>query len=261
MLATVAGTPAIVTYLRSERSKGGAVHTLAAYRASDGKPLGKRVLTEDAEGHIPFAGGRYKLLFFEDGYTFLVGQKEGEYDKAHDIRKPDLAARLDVFGGKQVSEHEVKGLMAWAELVALRRKHQNEGMFVRFTDDLKRLELVDRADVLSVLEVPRPLRKYDPPTLFYQLTLDHHLVCGITIDPVNADAVAAKKADKDWLDLYRVDEQAHALVPLARIDGEKRPSAWHMVGQRVGVLRKHKGFARGGPRLDIYELAPAAATR
>jgi hypothetical protein len=258
VLATVGGAPAIVTYLHAEKSKGGATHTLAAFRASDGKSIGKKVLTEDGEGRISFAGGRFKLLFFEDGYTELIVQKEGDFDKAHDIRKPDLAARLDVFAAKQLSEHEIKDLIAWAELVSMRRKHQNESDFVRFSEDLKKLELVDRDDLLSQLETPRPLRKYDPPTLAYEPTADKQLVMGLSIDPVNVDAVAAKKADKDWLDLFRVDVKAHTLTLLARIDGEKRPSTWHLVGQRVGVLRKHKGFARGGPRLDIYELSAAA---
>jgi hypothetical protein len=260
VLATVSGTPAIVTYLRLAKGKG-VTHTLAAYRRSDGKPIGKRVLAEDADGRVTFAGGRFRLLFFEAGYTELIGQKEGEYDKAHDVRKNDQAAKLDVFAGKEVSEHEIKDLIAWAELVQVRRKHQNESDFVRYSDDLKRIELTDRDDLVSKLELPLPLRKYDAPTLAYEPTPDKQLMVGLMIDPVNPDAVAAKKADPNWLDLYRLDVKAHALTKVARIDGQKRPAAWHMVGQRVGVLRKHKGFARGGPMLDIYELPSPAATR
>lgn len=256
-LGTVAGTPAIVTYLRT--TKGAvATHTLAAFAREGLKPLGKRVLAEDATGRVTVAGKRMKPLFFEAGYTELIAQKEGDFDAKHDIRKPDAAARVDVFGGKLISEHEIADVIAWTVLTQERKKHPNESEFVQFNEDLTKLQVIDRDDRTGELGTPRPLRKYDPTTLASQPLEGGALAISLTVDPVNRDAVAAKKADQDWLDLFRLDVKARALTPIATIDGEKRPSGWRLGGTRIGVLRKHKGFARGGMELDVFDTAPPA---
>jgi hypothetical protein len=81
---------------------------------------------------------------------------------------------------------------------------------------------------------------------------------------VNAEAVAAQKADADDLEVYHLDVKAKALSRVARIDGQKRATAFRLSGGRLGVLRKHKGFGRGGETLEIFELAslrPAPSPR
>jgi hypothetical protein len=254
-LATVQGTAAIVTYTRANAAKGSVRHDFVAVRRDTLKPLARKTLVESG-GRIALDGGQYKPLFFEDGYAVLVAQKEGSYDKAHDIRKPDLEARLDVFAGTLVGEREIKDLVAWTQLIKAREKHTNEARFVRFSEDLHRLELVD-GDHVAELETPRPLGKYDPLTLAWQPLADG-LALSLTIDPVNPEAVRAQKADKDWLDVYRLDVKTKALTGIVRLDGEKRPTAWHLAGGRLAVLRKHKGFGRGGADLDVFEFAPPA---
>jgi hypothetical protein len=260
-LATVGGVPAIVTYARQKTPKG-IRHDLAAYRRDTLKPLAKKSLAEDGSGRVALLHAAYKPLFFLGGYAELVAQKEGDYDKTHDIRKPDMAARVDVFSGKLLAEHEITDVIAWAQLLQIRKKHENERDFLRYTEDLHALQLVDAADRISPVETPRPLAKYDPPTLAYQPEASGALLFSLTIDPVNADAVRAQKADKDWLDFYRLDVATRALTPLVRLDGEKRASTWHAGGGRVGLLRKHKGFGRGGADLEIYDVPqPASATK
>jgi hypothetical protein len=261
-LGRVGGVPAIVTWLRSEKggAGGSATHTLAAFRRDDGKPLGRRVLPEDADGRVTVAGKRMKPLFFAAGFAELIAQKEGDYDAKHDIRRPDVAARVDVFAGKVLAEHEIPDLIAWTQLAQLRRKHQNESEFVQFSEDLKQLQLVDRDDATVELRTARPLRKYDPTTLAWQPLGDGALAVSLTVDPVNPDAVAAQKADQDWLDVYRLDVRARTLTEIARIDGQKRPQSWRLAGlSRIGVLRKHKGFARGGVELEVFDLGTRQA--
>lgn len=255
VLAAVAGTPAIVTYVRTTKGKA-VTHTLTAYRRDNFKQLSRKVLAEGADGRVTVGGSPMKLLFFQDGYTVFIGQKEGDYDAKHDIRKPDLEATVDAFAGKILSDREIKDLVKFAELTKLRHNHQNEADFLQFSDDLKQLLLVDRDDVTSPITPPRPLGKYDPPTLRYQPTGDHELTFALTIDPVNPEAVAAKKADKDWIDFYRLDTKTRALAEVARIDGNKRTSKWRISGSRIALLRGHKGFARGGVEMDLFDLAP-----
>src|SRR5207245_1504044 len=100
---------------------------------------------------VAFAGSLYKPLYFLDGFATLVGQKEGAYDKAHDIRKPDVAARADLFAGKLLAEKEIKDVVAYARFTDLRKKYMNEASFVTFSEDRSQLELVDADDVRSVL--------------------------------------------------------------------------------------------------------------
>ncbi|MSP59196.1 MAG: hypothetical protein EXR72_02455 [Myxococcales bacterium] len=257
-LATVAGTPAIVSYLRSPKGPV-QIHTFTALRRSDGKPLARKAFPEDADGRISVAGKRFKVLFFADGYATLVAQKEGDFDAQKDIRKPDAASRVDVFGGKILEEREIPDVIAWATLTQIRQKHQNEADFVQFSDDLRKLLLYDREDRVSELKTPQPLHKYDPTTLASQHLAPGLLALSLTVDPVNPDAVRAEKADQDWLDLYKLDVKERRLVSLARIAGLKRPSSWRLAGNRIGILRKHKGFARGGPEMEIFDLIPRPA--
>jgi hypothetical protein len=258
-LGTVAGTEAIVAWSRVHPAHGPARHELTAWRRDDLRPLAKKTLAENADGRVPVAGGLYKPLFYLAGFVELVAQKEGDYDKAHDIRKPDQAARIDVFTGRLVEEHEIGDLVAWTVLLKDRQKHQNEPRYLRFGEDLRRLELVD-GERVAELRVPRPLAKYDPQTLAAQ-EVAGALVVSLTVDPVNAEAVRAQKADKDWLDFYRLDAASGALAEIVRLDGEKRASTWRIGGGRLALLRKHKGFGRGGADLEVYALpAPAAAT-
>ena len=253
-LAVVGGTPAIVTYTKSGTRTF--THTLATYRRDNLRPLAKKVLVENGEGRVTVPGGAAKPLFFEDGYAVLVAQKEGAYDKAHDIRKPDAEARVEVFSGKLVTEREIKDVVAFAELQLIRKRHQNERNFVRFSDDLKRFELVDADDVITELQTPRPLGKYDPQTLAFQSAGRGALDVSLTVDPVNPEAVKAQKADKDWLDVYHLDVKERKLTEVARVDGQKRATAWRLAGGRLGVLRKHKGFGRGGEELEIFDVGP-----
>lgn len=263
-LGNVQGTPAIIAWLRAPGAKGN-THTFTAWRRDTLKPLGRKVMAENAGGKLPIAGSLYKPLYFLDGYALLVAQKEGEYDKKNDIRKPDLEGRVDVFSGKLVASREIKDVVAFTVTAQLRAKHPNEAAFVRFSDDLQRLQLIDADDVTTDLTPPHPLFRYDPQTLESHPTQPggaDTLDASLTVDPVNREAVKAQKADKDLLDVYRVDLKAKKLTQLARFDGQKRPTTWRLASGRLAVLRKHKGFGRGGADLEVYDvqgLRPVAA--
>ena len=257
-LAEIGGTPVVVVYNRAPLPGGKTfTHTLTAYRRDNMKPLGKKiVLPENGEGRVPLPGGPGKPAWFAGGYVTLVALKEGAYDKAKDIRKPDVEAHLDVFAGKLLIERELSDVVAFATTGLIHRKHDRDRAFVRFTDDLKRLTLIDEADVESDLQTPRPLGKYDAQTLASQDAGGGNLYLSLTVDPVNPEAVKAQKADKDWLDVYLLDVKEKRLTEVARVDGQKRPSGWRLAGGRLGVLRKHKGFGRGGELLEIFQVGP-----
>jgi hypothetical protein len=251
---TLDGKRAFVTYTRTE--KRGVDHTIAAYAVDTLKPLKKRTWHEDAEGQIKQGPSSLKPLWWADGFTVLAGLRAGEFDKARDMRRPDRYARLDVFTGKLLSETEVQDVLGFTQVSLVRRDAPNQPVIVRYSDDHKKLLLIDGIGEHEVV-LPRQLWKYDPATLAWQNLDDKRVALSLTIDPVNPDAVNRKKADVDEIDLYEVDRQTFAVHPLLRIAGEGRRSSWQLAGNRVLLLRKGKGFDRGGVALELFDVTDA----
>jgi hypothetical protein len=75
----------------------------------------------------------------------------------------------------------------------------------------------------------------------------------MTIDPVNPDAVARRKADKERVDIYRIAPGPKA-VPIGQVLTEGRRFAWVVGEAHFAYLRKLKGFDRGGNKIEIYTL-------
>jgi hypothetical protein len=135
----------------------------------------------------------------------------------------------------------------------VRRDQPNQPVIARFSDDRKKLLFVD---VITEYEVvlPRQLWKYDVTTLAWQTLDEKRAAVSLTVDPVNPDAVNRKKADPDEIDLYEVNRQTHAARPLLHVPGEGRRSTWQLVGNRLLLLRKGKGFDRGGVALELFDV-------
>ena len=249
--ATIDGKRAFVTYTRSE--KRGVDHALAAYAADTLKPLKKRVWHEDGEGQIKQGPSSVKPLWWADGFTVLAALRAGEFDKARDMRRPDRYTRLDTFGGKVIAETEVQDVLGFTQVGLIRRDAPNQAVIARYSDDRKKLLVVDGIAEYEVV-LPRELWKYEVSTLAWQTLDDKRAALSLTIDPVNPDAVARKKADVDEIDLYEIDRQTHAVRALLRLPGEGRRSTWQLVGNRLLVLRKGKGFDRGGVTLELFDV-------
>jgi hypothetical protein len=249
--ATVDGKRALVTYTRSE--KHGVEHALVAYAVDTLRPMKKRSWREDAEGQIKLGASSVKPLWWAEGFTVLAALRAGEFDKARDMRRPDRYTRLDSLSGKVLAETEVQDVLGFTQVALLRRDQPNQPVIARFSDDRKKLLFVD---VITEYEVvlPRALWKYDVTTLAWQTLDEKRAAVSLTIDPVNPDAVNRKKADPDEIDLYEVNRQTHATRPLLHVPGEGRRSTWQLVGNRLLLLRKGKGFDRGGVALELFDV-------
>jgi hypothetical protein len=251
--ATIGGKRAFVTYTRSEK-RGGVEHALVAYNPETLRPLARRTWREDSEGQIKQGVSSLKPLWWADGYTVLAALRAGEFDKARDLRRPDRYTRLDTFGGKILAESEVQDVLGFTKVALIRRDAPNQPVVVHFSDDRKKLLCVDDIKEYE-LALPRELWKYDATTLAWQTVDAQRVALSLTIDPVNPDAVRRKKADPDDLDFYELDRQTHALRPMLRLLGEGRRSSWQVAAGRLLLLRKDKGFDRGGVALEVYDLA------
>jgi hypothetical protein len=256
-LADVNGTPAIAVWDDITRADG---HTyeIAVFKLADGKPLGKkRTLKADVDGFVKELDMR--VLYWRGGYTQVVGLKKGAYDKTKDQRLNDSEAIYDVVEGKIIRNTAIKDLVDYTKLVKLRAEHPNQAQFLMLAADAKSLELVTKDDKRVLVATKElPFNHYDPGSLRWQQGRDGKIYFSLTIDPVNADAVAAKKADPEHIDLFMLDPATGKAARLARIPLSARPFSWSMVGGRWAVLRKHKGQGRGGPDLEIFELITSA---
>jgi hypothetical protein len=117
------------------------------------------------------------------------------------------------------------------------------------------IELVDAAGRLTPIPLAVPFRLYDRSTLKDQEgPAPGVLTFGIEVDPVNADAVARQKADRRALDVYGL-AVGRAAGLRARVALGTQPVVWAAAGDRVVVLSRFKSFARGGDRIDVYDLA------
>lgn len=254
-MARVDGKAALVTYTRSE--KKGVQHELVAYDLERLKPIKRKTLAEDSEGQIRQAHGVIKPLWWSDGFTVLNARKPGEYDKATDIRQPDRFTRLEVFSGKILGEEQVKDVLAFMRVALERRDRPNEKVIVHFSEDRKQLLVLDGLSE-NEAQLARPIWKYDVPSLGAQLLDDKVAAFSLTVDPVNPDAVNRQKTEPDEIDLYQFDRQSHITTRILTLPGEGRRSSWHIGGDRLVLLRKDKGFDRGGVALEVYEIGAAS---
>lgn len=251
-LGTLDGKRAVVTYSRSE--KRGVEHALVAYAVDTLRPIKRRTWREDAEGQIKQGTTSLKPLWWSDAFTVLAALRAGEYDKARDVRRPDRYVRVDALVGKILEEREVSDVLAFTQIGLLRRDAPNAAVLARYSDDHKQLLVVDGIGEYE-LALPRELRRYDANTLAWQTLDDRRVAMSLTIDPVNPDAVARQKADVDVIDFFAIDRQTHAVRPLLQLQGEGRRSTWQVAGDRLLLLRKGKGFDRGGVALEVYQMA------
>lgn len=233
-----------------------------------------RVLPADGGVILPGAsreGAPATPLALTDRYLTLLARVPGAFDKKKaDLRQPDQLIAYDLVQSRVLRSAPVQSATALLELSALRQRHPGETAFLAHLPERRAVELVGSHDPASAdlflgartpLRWPRPFGLYEPGTLRYQLTAEGRLYVSLTVDPVNDAAVARKKADEDIIDLCGVDAAAGQATRLLALPGNKRRSTFAVValpgGTRFALLRKHKGFPRGGAELEIYDVAQA----
>jgi hypothetical protein len=214
-----------------------------------------------------------KMVGWQRGFTELSGMRPGTYDKARDVRLPGRAAVIDSGSGRFVFEADIGDVMAWAAASELRRKFPGRGLFSVFSPDAQLFELVDFQGRRGPITLPVPLRYYDPTSLLEQeqygpaTGASGALLFSLVIDPLHPEALARRKKDPSYLDLYRARPDTPppggatgktSIVArferLLRAPMDDRPPAWMAAGAHAAVLRKHKNFSRGGNLLEVYPL-------
>ena len=230
--------------------KGNTRLSVALHRISDLRRLKRVALKVGADNRIKRPPLR--VLYWERGNLNLVGMRKGKYDRKRDVRLPDIAVRWNLLKKKQVWAQEPPDLVIWTRALSFRNAHAGQNRFVHVGEALKTLYLVSHENQLKPVTLPVKWRLYETRSLVQQETWDAKtLYFSMSIDPVNPDAVARKKADKERMDLYRVDATG-AIKPLGRIFTLKRRFTWAVGPGHFAYLRKLKGFGRGGKSLEVH---------
>lgn len=254
------GTPRATLLVAFDRKLSGhgaeATYTVTPYTLATLAPAGPagkpRVYKTDVAGGLKVPPAR--LIGFYDGYTRILGEKPGAYDKASDVRQPPKKLVVDALTGKTTSEAEIADPVGWAITGQLRRDHPGQSLFVDLNQDGSGVDVIDAMGkkVPASLEVPFHL--YDPKTLLFEEgPAPNHLTFGIAVDPLNPDAIKRKKAELPMLDLYAADTADGAVKVRGRVF-TPRPVTYRVRAQTLVVLKRFKSFARGGDEFQIFEL-------
>ena len=249
------GKPAIALY--EKRARGGGAEHLVTVVALDGHVTRQRSYVEDGEGLVRTRAGALRPLWWSAGHTTLSAQKVGTFDKARDMRRPDRFVRLDVPADKVLAEEEIEDLMAFARVTSAHRLQNDVDTFVRVSEDGKQVLVVDGRGETAV-PLQRAITQYDPASLASLPLGDHELLIKLQVDPVSSSAVARHGSDPDDLDFYKLDLASLKATPSSRrvlvLPGTGRPAGITASAGKLVVLRKAKGYDRGGIAVELYSL-------
>lgn len=243
---------------------------VAALSATTLKPIGHKEYAGGDE-RIKTAQGSGAPLYFLDDYATWVVKHGGTYDKKKDVRQPDFLAFVDTLTGKVRASRPIGDPQPLLELSKL-RKEVAASLVVVADEATQKVELL-RAEERGLpegpqesraaLPLPRKAALYDMNTLHYKVPRPGLLVASLSVDPVNEQAVAQKRSDPDDLDVFAVDISGATPGPAQRLltlPGLKRANSWAVTaGGRLVLLRKHKGFSRGGTEVEVFDLALPSA--
>jgi hypothetical protein len=250
------GTEAVSVFDAKAHDKGGGTtYEVSVFALKTGKAMGKkRAFVTDGGGFVQALN--MTIQYWRKGYTELVGRRAGAYDKSKDLRMNDGEAVFDVVAGVLGPDRGIADVIAYARTLTLRRVRNNQAAFAHVPSDLSGVELLLENDQRVAIPMDEPFSHYDAKSLHSELGRDGKVYFTLTIDPVNADAVERKIADPELVDLYAFDPATPTgkALRLARVPKGDRPFSWRFHGKYFVVLRKHKGFDRGGADLDLYEV-------
>jgi hypothetical protein len=211
-------------------------------RVAAGKPF---ELDKDENKKLDF-----HVNHWADGYTRAIGLKGGEWNKKENVRAPDSEATYDLIGGKII---ETKAI---ANVVEQRKRYQtlaDAGQldFVRMSWDNSAVQIWSRGASRTV-ELDQPLSNYDLTSLQGVVNADGTAWVSLKIDPVNAAAVARKKADPEYLDVFKIDAAGKG-VRKSRVPAKNLRFRFGTFDQYFWLLERSTGFDRGGRSITVYQ--------
>lgn len=232
-------------------------HEVELLSADTGRRLSARSLELASPGDV-----EKKLDFhvnhWSEGYAKAHGIKGGEWDRKEDQRSPDTEATYDFATGKLVDRKKIDDLFEQRKRYqALAEASASSATidFVRVGWDNTSLQAW-RGGKLAKLELDQPLATYDVKSIQGVVQPDAVWVAA-KVDPVNPEAVARKKADVEYLDVFVAHPDGKA-TRKARVPAQGIRHRFGVFGgaasDRFWLVEKNQTMERGGKSLTIYKL-------
>lgn len=213
-------------------------------RIAAGKPF-------ELDGTGTYKPQEFHVNHWSDGWTKAYGIKSGEWDRKENQRTPDAEATYDLVTGKISDRKPITDLFEQHKRFQILADANGSIDFVKPSWDNTSL-VAWKKGIAQPLELDQPLSQYDPKSLQYAFTADATWIA-LKVDPVNPDAVARKKADPEYLDIFRAGPDGKATRKM-RILATGVRHRFGVVKDKVWLLERSAGFDRGGKSLVVYSI-------
>jgi hypothetical protein len=234
---------------RATATQAGTSHVVELYDIATGRRTGAgRPFELDASGAN--AKLDFRVNHWAAGMSRAIGIKGGEWNKKEDQRSPDIEATYDLVAGRFVATAPIVDLHEQRKRYEALAAAGGISDFVRPTWDRSELQLWRDGHPKS-LALDQPLATYDLASL--QVAIEPTGVwLALKVDPVNQDAVARKKADAEYFDVFRVEGDKATRKARFLAAGVRFRFGVH--GDKLWLLERPSGSDRGGKTLAVYEL-------
>lgn len=228
-------------------------HEVELLSLETGKRVGAARALEVADD-----GSNAKLAFrvnhWSDGFTKAHGIKQGEWDRKENERAPDFEATYDLVTGKFVDKQKI------TDLFEQRRRFQtladatsnNRTDIVRLAWDNATIQLW-RAGKLRTVELDQAISQYDPKSLQGVIAADGSAWLMFKVDPTNQEAIARKKADPQYVDIFHVPADGKTATRKSRVLAHDVRMRFGVMGDKFWLVERNTGFERGGKWVAVYQ--------
>lgn len=197
----------------------------------------------------------FRVNHWSDGWTKAYGVKGGDLDRKENQRTPDTEATFDLVTGKVMDKKPITDLFEQRKRFQVLESSKTDASidFIRMSWDNSSITEW-RAGKSTPITLDQNLAQYDPKSLQGILLPDGSAWIALKVDPVNAEAVARKKADPEYFDIFKAGTDGKA-VRKARVLATGVREQLGLVRDKIYLLERSAGFDRGGKKLTIYALA------
>ena len=251
------GKPRVVVHKELAPTKTTIREEVALHAIENGSKLGGGAL--DIDDQDVNAKLDFRINHWTEGMTRAIGIKGGTWDPKENERMPDSEATYDLVAGKFTEKKKIADLFEQKKRFAVLQgmgtasprgavKHD----FFKYAWDNSSIALWHDG-VARTLEVDQALGSYDPKSLLGVVAPDGSAWFALKIDPTNPDAVARKKADPEYFDVFHVGTDTKA-ARKARILAKGHRFWFGALGDRFWALDRSNGSERGSTSLTLYKL-------
>lgn len=248
-LVTRSGKQSIAVH-RASTTKVGTKHEVELVSLETGRRTAKGKTLELDKDHDKKLD--FRINHWSDGFTHAGGLKGGVWVKKENQRSPDTEATYDLISGKFVENKPIGDLFEQRKRYQILADAGGQLDFLRMKPDNTGIEIW-RKGAAGGVTLDQALSQYDPKTLQGVINADGSAWISLKVDPVNAEAVARKKADPEYLDIFRMSADG-AATRKVRILSKGTQHRFGFADGFFWLLEKSKGFDRGGRVLKIYQL-------